>query len=304
MRAICLGLVALLATVAAVPGAADLSAGIADRPHPAEGHDGVEAFQRLRERRQGGFDQHRWKCPRRPTAQLAGGLTKEALARQGVTAERAAGTEARRQAGDPGLRGPDRRRREAAQMGAGVSRIRARPASSWRSAFEGGYSERRCRRLCKSVALRAPLSIDEQLAALPFKLGTTAGLRPVRSVSGNALILTEGPHDVVKEAEQPVLVVASSFAPSPPPGEARERFARAALASNQTVQGHRHRALAALSPERAGMARDRRHGNGRGVRPARRRPADDPLRAEPSISAWSASPGRTRATGTCRASGP
>lgn len=104
------------------------------------------------------------------------------------------------------------------------------------SLSDKGYSETQMRDALKSVALRAPLSIDDQMSALAFRLSDRAGFRPVRVLSGNSLLLTDGPKDVVKDMEQPILVLAASFGPPPPPGEVREQFARAALASNQTLR--------------------------------------------------------------------
>jgi hypothetical protein len=103
-------------------------------------------------------------------------------------------------------------------------------------ATKEGYSETQMRDALKSVALRAPLPIEDQMAALSFRLGNQAGFRPVRVLSGNSLLLTDGPQDVIRELEQPILVVASSLSPAPPSGEVREQFARAALLSNQTLK--------------------------------------------------------------------
>jgi hypothetical protein len=88
----------------------------------------------------------------------------------------------------------------------------------------------------KTVAFRAPLSIDEQLAALPFRLGDTGGFRPVRAMAGNSVLLTDGPNNVVRNAEQPVLIVAQSFAPGPSAPEQREAFARNALVGNSLLK--------------------------------------------------------------------
>lgn len=101
---------------------------------------------------------------------------------------------------------------------------------------EDGYSEAQIREALKSVALRGPVSLEEQIAALPFRLGDTAGFRPVRVMTGNSALFTDGPKDTIKGVEQPVLIVASSLAPPPPAGERRNQFARAALNSNQILQ--------------------------------------------------------------------
>lgn len=176
------------------------------------------------------------EMPAEAYAQLAGGLTREALARQGIAlTERQeltlGGKPAVLISGEQTAGGTKLRKWVLALSDPGTTVFVVAQCLS-----EGGYSDPEMQAALKTVALRAPLPLDEQLAALPFKLGATAGLRPVRSVSGNAVVLTDGPLDVVKGAEQPVLVVASSFTPSPPPGEARERFARAALASNQNIR--------------------------------------------------------------------
>ena len=84
----------------------------------------------------------------------------------------------------------------------------------------------------KTVALRPPLTTDQQVAALPFKLGDAAGFRPVRAVAGNALLMTDGPKDIVRDAEQPIMIVAQSFAPGPTTPEQRDVFAKQALVAN------------------------------------------------------------------------
>ena len=87
----------------------------------------------------------------------------------------------------------------------------------------------------KTVAFRSPLTIDEQVASLPFRIGDIAGFRPIRAMAGNSILLTDGPSDVIREAAQPVLIVAQSFGP-PPAVEQREAFARQALISNNFIK--------------------------------------------------------------------
>ncbi len=87
----------------------------------------------------------------------------------------------------------------------------------------------------RTVALRPPLELDEQIAALPFRIGDTAGFRPVRVVAGNSVFLTDGASDTVRDAEQPILIVAQSFAPAPPLDQ-HATFARAALAGNTFIK--------------------------------------------------------------------
>lgn len=86
-----------------------------------------------------------------------------------------------------------------------------------------------------TVAIRPPLSLDDQIAALPFRLGDRAGFRPVRVLAGNSLLLTEGPSDSSPAVEQPILVLAQSLSP-PPSTDQRDAFARAALYANNTLK--------------------------------------------------------------------
>lgn len=83
----------------------------------------------------------------------------------------------------------------------------------------------------RTVAFRPPLSVEEQLAALPFRMGGLEGFRPVRVMAGNSLLLTSGPNDAVQQVEQPVLIVARSFG-QVPAADQRDTFARSALTSN------------------------------------------------------------------------
>jgi hypothetical protein len=87
----------------------------------------------------------------------------------------------------------------------------------------------------RTTVLRPVLSLDERIASLPFTIVDRAGLRPIRTMSGNALLLTDGPNDTIKDADQPALIVAQSFNPSPPAAQ-RETFARQSLASNSFVK--------------------------------------------------------------------
>lgn len=87
----------------------------------------------------------------------------------------------------------------------------------------------------RTVVFRPALSLAEKIEALPFGLGDLAGFRPVRTMAGNAVMLTDGPNDMIREVEQPVLIVAQSFGPAPPAGQ-REPFARSGLASNNFIR--------------------------------------------------------------------
>ncbi|HEY8565689.1 MAG TPA: hypothetical protein VIL65_09330 [Beijerinckiaceae bacterium] len=98
-----------------------------------------------------------------------------------------------------------------------------------------GYGDAEMRGLLKTIALRPPLPIQEQIASLPFKVGELAGFRAVRAMAGNSLLLTEGPKDVIRDNEQPLLIIAQSLTP-PPRAEQRAEFARSALYSNATMK--------------------------------------------------------------------
>ncbi len=99
-----------------------------------------------------------------------------------------------------------------------------------------GYSDREMRAALLSVALKGPLSIEDQMKALPFTLPERSGFRAVRVTDGQTLTLTEGPEDTPKNADQPFLMLTASPGRTPAAGEARERFARAALALNQSLK--------------------------------------------------------------------
>jgi hypothetical protein len=74
-------------------------------------------------------------------------------------------------------------------------RLPSHPAAVMRTALVG-------------ARLRAPLSLAERIEALPFAIGDFGGFRPVSVIAGSALMFTEGPADVVKAVEQPVVWVA------------------------------------------------------------------------------------------------
>jgi hypothetical protein len=167
---------------------------------------------------------------------LAAGFSKEVLEKQGVTVK---AHEQLKVAGQPALfiageqTGDVKLRRWilAVNEKSVTAMIVAQSVGS-----EQGYGDKEMRAALTSVALRAPRPIEEQLAPLPFRLGNRAGFRPVRVLSGNALLLTEGPQDVIKDVEQPFLVISSAAGPVPPTEETRERLAKAALGSNQTLK--------------------------------------------------------------------
>ena len=77
-----------------------------------------------------------------------------------------------------------------------------------------------------SVVVRTPAD-DERLRALPFRIADVAGLRVLGVLGGSAVALTEGPEDEMKDAAQPLVIVASGLGPAPPAAD-RIFFARKA----------------------------------------------------------------------------
>ena len=87
------------------------------------------------------------------------------------------------------------------------------------------YSDAAIRGALATVVVRDTVPIDEQMTLLPFRLDEFGGLRPLRIIGPNTLILTNGAKDTLDATEQPLLVV--SAAPGGP-GEVpqRDNFAR------------------------------------------------------------------------------
>jgi hypothetical protein len=102
-------------------------------------------------------------------------------------------------------------------------------------ALPDAETEETMRRMVTGVTLRPALSLSEQVDALPFRIADLAGFRPVRVLAGNSVLLTQGPKDQMQNLEQPILVLAQAVQ-QPPTAEQRDGFARAALASNQTLK--------------------------------------------------------------------
>lgn len=99
----------------------------------------------------------------------------------------------------------------------------------------GAESDETMRGMLTGVRVRAALGLDEQVAALPFRIGDLAGFRPVRALAGNSVLLTLGPRDQVSNLEQPILVIAQATQ-NATPQEQRDGLARQALFSNQTLK--------------------------------------------------------------------
>ena len=99
----------------------------------------------------------------------------------------------------------------------------------------------------RAIQLRAALTLDQKLAALPFSIGSTANMRVSFVVAGNTVGLTRGPKNIVQGAEQPILIVARSFARALPAGLTAEKVSRQAIGKIAT--------LGDIAIERAGNVR-------------------------------------------------
>lgn len=98
-------------------------------------------------------------------------------------------------------------------------------------ADRGALTDEEMRAALISLRFRPPLTLDEQVAALPFRIPERAGFRVVRVITGNSVILTDGPKDIVQGAEQPIVIVAHAPGSAPQSAQ-RDAFARSILVSN------------------------------------------------------------------------
>lgn len=96
-------------------------------------------------------------------------------------------------------------------------------------------TEETMRGMLTGVRIRPALTLDELVAALPFRVSNASGFRPVRVLAGNSVLMTLGPKEEVNNLDQPILVLAQAVQPPPTP-EQRDAFAKAALYSNQTMK--------------------------------------------------------------------
>jgi hypothetical protein len=95
---------------------------------------------------------------------------------------------------------------------------------------QGGLSDADVETALRTITIRNPPSLDEQVAALPFKVSDTAGFRPVRVIAGATFLLTEGPNDVAANSMQPIIIIASNLNTAPE-APARMSFAKQAFSS-------------------------------------------------------------------------
>jgi len=98
------------------------------------------------------------------------------------------------------------------------------------------YGEEVIRNALKSITFREPLPLDQQIAALPFSLGDRAGFRVVRVLGGTGIMMTEGPKDAIRGAEQPLIIVAQGDGAIPGTLD-QDRFAKQAFGGLAGIRG-------------------------------------------------------------------
>jgi len=68
------------------------------------------------------------------------------------------------------------------------------------------YSDDVIRASLATLAIRASVPLAEQLSLIPFKLTELSGLRPIRVLGANGIVLTDGARDTPAPSDQPVFV--------------------------------------------------------------------------------------------------
>lgn len=147
------------------------------------------------------------------------------------------------------------------------------------------YGEAELREALLTTAIRQPASLDEQVAALPFRLGDRAGFRLVPQIVGDGLILTNGPKNIDPDGEQPSVVNRLLPRARARDGKSGQLWPARPVDLHQP-EGVRRRGGPHLRARRRDLARapgPRRRPQGWADH---HRPADDPVRADrlPSCS--------------------
>lgn len=101
----------------------------------------------------------------------------------------------------------------------------------------GKLSDETVRKTLETLAYRSPPTPQEQMAELPFRFADMAGFRPVKVIGNTAVVLTDGPKDVIENADQAIFV--AGVAPGAPREEERRQFALRALSSVTGVKDMR-----------------------------------------------------------------
>jgi hypothetical protein len=90
------------------------------------------------------------------------------------------------------------------------------------------YSTTAVENALRSVSLRAPSTLEQQIAALPFRVTNTAGFRVTGVIAGSGMMLSDTMHDATGDNARPNIVVAWGLG-VPPARNQRDAFARRAL---------------------------------------------------------------------------
>jgi len=68
------------------------------------------------------------------------------------------------------------------------------------------YSDDVIRASLVTLAVRASVPMEEQIALIPFKLTDLSGLRPIRALGGAGVVLTDGEKDSPTPGDQPIFI--------------------------------------------------------------------------------------------------
>jgi hypothetical protein len=118
---------------------------------------------------------------------------------------------------------------------AGTSELTAIVTLQVPEAAVSAYPDAACRASLATFTVRARVPAEEQLALLPYQLRDFAGFRIVRALADGSALLTDGPNDMIKAADQPYVLIAIPPV-APPAPEDREGFARRLLAATPGVR--------------------------------------------------------------------
>lgn len=88
----------------------------------------------------------------------------------------------------------------------------------------------------RTIAFRPKASVADQVAALPYTIGDTAGFRPAIVFAGNGLVLTEGPKDVDPQGEQPAIIITPSLGQVKVPQGTESALARKVFAAHKDAR--------------------------------------------------------------------
>jgi hypothetical protein len=96
-------------------------------------------------------------------------------------------------------------------------------------AAQEAYPDATMRAALDTVVIRARLPVSELLGVLPYTIGDLAGFRLLQANTNGLALLTDGPEDTTRPAEQPNMVILTRPA-EPPRAADQASFARRALA--------------------------------------------------------------------------